>query len=103
MTQDERDREWARTAIYGELQSIASIHDDNPHKPDSDYWKSLIRIASILKGSGKRYIQPSQVLAAVLRETSPTLRYKGNKEKDITYLFGRAMNRANPRYRIRIP
>lgn len=99
MTDDERDREWAITAISGEIQNISQIYGENPHKPDSDYWKALIRIASVLKGSGKRHIQPGRVLTAVIRSTSPTLRYKGDLTRDVTYLFGRAMNRATPRYR----
>jgi len=98
---EKRDRQWAITAVQRELEAIGKLHGDNPHRPDSEFWKCLIRIASVLKGSGRDSIPPARVKAAILRESPTSLRTKGNREKDIEYLFGRAMNQANPRYRIK--
>ena len=95
------DRKWAETAVRRELEAIGRCHGDNPHRPDSEFWASLIKIASVLKGSGRQHIAPSRVRTAVLEYAPMSLRTKGNREKDINYLFGRAMNQARPRYRSR--
>jgi hypothetical protein len=95
------DRLWAETAVKRELEAIDRLHGDNPHLPDSEFWACLIRIASVLKGSGRQHIAPDRVRTAILRYAPASLKTKGNREKDITYLFGRAMNAARPRYRIK--
>lgn len=94
------DALWAMKAIKEELANIAQCHGDNPHRPDSEWWKSVIRIASILKGSGKAHYNPSRVLSAIHQNSPSTLRTKGDRNKDIDYLFGRAFNAARPRYRL---
>lgn len=98
---EQRDRQWAIAAVQRELEAISRLHGDNPHRPDSEFWKSLIRIASVLKGSGRAHIPPARVKTAVLREAPHNLKTKGNRERDLEYLFGRAMNQARPRYRIK--
>jgi hypothetical protein len=95
------DMLWSKKAIQEELRAIGRLHGDNPHRPDSEFWKSLIRMASVLKGSGRAHFTPSRVRTAVLRQAPSTLKTKGNRERDIEYLFGRAMNQARPRYRIK--
>lgn len=100
LSDGERDRKWAITAVQSELEAIGRVGDDNPYLPDSEFWACLIRIASILKGSGRQHLPLSRVKAAIHRET-PHLRFKGNRENQINYLFGRAMNQAHPRYRIK--
>jgi len=95
------DKQWAVAAIRGELDQIARCADESAHKPNSEWWRSVVRIASILKGSGKAHIAPGRVRAAIHRETPPHVFFKGQREKTIDYLFGRAMNRAHPRYRIK--
>lgn len=97
----ENDRKWAETAVKRELEAIGRLHGDNPHLPDSEFWACLIRIASVIKGSGRPFIAPSRARTAVLRYAPQSLKTKGNREKDIEYLFGRAMNQARPRYRIK--
>lgn len=97
---NERDKQWSQTAVRGELRNISACHGDNPHRPDSEWWKCVIRLASVLKGSGKQYFTPSNVLIDILHE-SPYLCTKGENAKIIPYLWGRAMNQANPRYRIK--
>lgn len=96
---DEHDALWAKKAIGDELRKIAACHGDNPHRADSEWWKSVIRIASVLKGTGKAHYNPSSILAEIQRLSPATLRTKGNRERDIDYLWSRAFNRATPRYR----
>ena len=98
---DVSDRKWAETAVRRELEAIGRLHGDNPHRPDSEFWACLIRIASVVKGSGRQHIAPAQVRSAILANAPLSLKTKGKREKDLTYLFGRAMNAARPRYRIR--
>lgn len=96
----ELDRKWAETAVEGELDRIIGLHGDHPHKPDSEYWKCLLRIAGVVKGAGKATIRPSEILVKLLRFTPHDMKWKlANRERDITYLWGRAMNRAPARYR----
>lgn len=96
-----RDRQWSITAVQRELEAIGRLHGDNPHRPDSEFWACLIRIASVLKGSGRAHIPPARVKAAILRDAPRQLKTKGNRDKDLEYLFSRAMNQARPRYRIK--
>jgi len=99
-SEEDLDKKWAETAIEGELDKIVGLHGDKPHKPDSQYWACLCRIAGAVKGSGKQHIRPSEVLAQLLRFTPHDMKWKlASREKDITYLWGRAMNRAPARYR----
>ena len=96
------DMKWAETAVKRELEAIEQrTGGENPHAPDSEFWKCLIRIASVLKGSGRQHIAPERVRVAIHRCAPISLKTKGNREKDIDYLFGRAMNQEHPRYRIR--
>jgi hypothetical protein len=95
------DMAWSKKAIQEELRAIGRLHGDNPHRPDSEFWKCLIRMASVLKGSGRAHYSPSRVRTAVLSYAPANLATKGNREKDLGYLFGRAMNQARPRYRIK--
>ena len=92
---------WARAAIISELEAIGRCQGDNPHRPDSEFWACLIKIASVLKGSGRQHIPVDKVRTAVLQYAPLTLKTKGDRIKDISYLFGRAMNQAMPRYRIK--
>jgi hypothetical protein len=97
----QQDRLWAETAVKRELEAIGRLHGDNPHRSDSEFWACLIRIASVIKGSGRQHVAPDRVRVALHRYAPGSLKTKGNREKDIDYLFGRAMNRARPRYRIK--
>jgi hypothetical protein len=102
VTSDERDRLWAEAAIREELKKVGRCAGDNAHRPDSEFWKCIIRIASVVKGSGRAYVSPDAIRAAVIDHAPPSLRVKGNsKEAGITYLWGRAYNKAYPRYRVR--
>lgn len=99
-TPSDLDRLWAEKAIEQELDKIMGLHGDKPHKPDSKYWKCLCRIAGAVKGSGKAHYRPSDVLTELLRFSPQDMAWKlASREKDITYLWGRAMNRAPARYR----
>lgn len=99
-TSSDLDRLWAEKAIEQELDKIMGLHGDKPHKPDSEYWKCLCRIAGAVKGSGKAHFRPSDVLVQLLRVSPLDMAWKlASREKDITYLWGRAMNRAPARYR----
>lgn len=94
------DKLWAETAVEQEMDRIIGLHGDNPHKPDSQYWACLCRIAGAVKGSGKAAIRPSDILTQLLRFSPPDMKWKlSSREKDVTYLWGRAMNRAPARYR----
>jgi len=95
------DMLWSKKAIQSELAVIGRLHGDNPHRPDSEFWKCLVRMASVLKGSGRAHYSPSRVRTAVLSYAPSTLKTKGSREKDLEYLFGRAMNQARPRFRIK--
>lgn len=97
------DKKWAETAVSRELELIAKCAEENAHKPNSEWWKSVFRIASVLKGSGKSHIPPSRIRAALHRYTPAWVHFKPSRERGIDYLFGRAMNKASPRYRIDTP
>lgn len=93
------DRQWAETAVNRELDAIAKLGEERANKPNSQWWASVFRIASVLKGSGKAHISPAGVRDAIHRATPPHVYFKPDRERGIDYLFGRAMNRARPRYR----
>ncbi len=101
LSDDELDKKWGETAVKRELEAITAVVGDNPHHPDSEFWKSLVKIASVIKGSGRRHITPERIRTAVHSYAPPSLKTKGNRETNLDYLFGRAMNQAHPRYRIK--
>lgn len=103
MNSKDSDRKWAETAISRELGMIARCGEENAHKPDSEWWKSVFRIASVLKGAGRRSIAPERVRVALHRVTPQWVKFKPSREKGIDYLFGRAMNKANQRFRVTMP
>lgn len=93
------DKQWAETAVNRELDVIAKLGEERANKPDSKWWKSVIRIASVVKGSGKAHMAPGRVREAIHRATPHHVYFKPDRDRGIDYLFGRAMNRASPRYR----
>jgi len=92
---------WAEAAITDELANIRNL-DPNIKitKPGNDFYISLLKIASILKGDGRRHLRPSEIRTAVIDAAPGAFRYKGKSlDEAITYQFGRAMAQAEPRYR----
>ena len=100
MNDSERDRQWAVTAVTNELDNIARCTAENAHKPGSEWWACVLRIASVIKGSGRQHISPEDVRIALHGRTPSCVGFKPSREKGIDYLFHRAMNWARPRYRI---
>lgn len=95
----QRDRLWAKKALQEELAALGRMFGDNPHIPGSPIFASFLRIASILKGSGKGHYSTDDILPAILNSLPLKIKTKGNRENDIKYLYFRALRHAKPRYR----
>lgn len=96
-----RDKQWTIAAIDREIDAIRRCGAESAHNPNSEWWRSVIRIASVAKGSGRRYVVPENIRRILQRETPQWVRFKRGRVKGIDYLWGRAMNRAYPRYRLK--
>lgn len=95
-----QDRLWASAAIDAEIEAIRRCGKESANNPNSDWWRSVIRIASVMKGSGRHYIAPEHIRQRLHLHTPRHIRFKSGREKGINYLWGRAMNKAYPRYRV---
>lgn len=94
---------WVDAAIDRELSRIMGLAGDNPHKPDSEMWKSFCRLAGVVRGEGRPFVRPSDILAKIIRFAPQDCKWKlASREKDITYLWARAMNSTPPRFRSRV-
>lgn len=93
----DRDALWAAAALQGELAALANLpSDENVNKDDSIFYASLVRIAAVVKGSGRTSIPPGEALAAVQDACSM---YPWLEPKEIARQWRNAYNYADPRYR----
>lgn len=93
----DRDHLWATAALQGELEKLASLPEgENINKADSAFYASLVKVAAIIKGSGRAYVSPSEALEAVKDACNS---YPWLKEKEIERQWKNAYNFADPRYR----
>jgi hypothetical protein len=94
---DSLDREWAEAAIEAELKQLANLPAENIHKPGSVFSIALLKIASVIKGSGQRHYSANdglqKALAAVNKDGQKP------REKEVERQWNRAWNKARPRFR----
>lgn len=102
MSVDEsNEAKWVETAVAGELVKLGNLPlGENIHRPGSTFFTVLLKLAAIVKGSGKAYLTPEQALQRVLAacQGQPWL-----KEKEIRRQWVNACKLANPRYRQPLP
>ena len=88
------DRQWADTAMDGELSAIATMPDGtNINKPGSLLFISLLKIASIVKGG---YIPDHEALNSIKRSCAA---FTWIPQKEIDYQWKRAYQKSEPRHR----
>lgn len=93
----DRDQLWMTAALQGELDKLAQLPEgENINKADSSFYASLVKIAAILKGTGRMYAGPSETLDAI--KTACQV-YPWLQEKEIERQWRNAYNFAEPRYR----
>ena len=93
----QRDLLWAQAALDGEIEKLATLSDDeNINKADSAFFASLVKIAAVVKGSGREHLGPNVVLEAIKDACSS---YPWLKEREIERQWKNAYNYADPRYR----
>lgn len=90
------DRGWTLAAIEAELDCIASMPDHKVNKSGSSFSVSLIKLASVIKGTGSPHVKPSRVLDQV-KYTCRVYPWLAGREIDRQWK--RALQRAVPRYR----
>ncbi len=94
MTVDKNMREtrWFQAALAKELQAIEDLPiSTNIRKPNNPFWRSLYRIAGIAKTG---YINREEALSKI----QAAAQHLHEREKDITYQWNRAYQRAPARY-----
>ena len=92
-----RDQLWTQAAVQGELDKIANLpEDENINKADSTFFAALVKIAAVIKGSGRDCVSPQEVLGAIKDACAS---YPELKEKEIERQWRNAYKFANPRYR----
>lgn len=88
------DRQWADTAMDGELCAIATMPEGtNINKPGSLLFISLLKIASIVKGG---YIPEHEALNSIKRSCAA---FTWIPQKEIDYQWKRAYQKSEPRHR----
>jgi len=93
----DRDQLWTTAALQGELDKLAHLPEgENVNKADSSFYASLVKIAAIIKGSGRMYATPGDTLIAVKQACQ---QYPWLKEKEVERQWRNAYNFAEPRYR----
>ena len=91
-----RDQRWTETAVSGELQKLANLsEEENINKSDSTFFACLLKIAAIVKGTGRSFMSPDEALSQIQDVCS----YAWLKEKEIKRQWKNAYKLANPRFR----
>lgn len=90
--ENKRQERWFQTALEQELHTIGDLPiSTNIRKPNNPFWQSLFRIAGIAKAG---YISREEALAKI----QTAAQHLNEREKDITYQWQRAYQRAPARY-----
>jgi hypothetical protein len=88
------DRLWSESAMADEYTQLANLPAQKVQKPGSVFSVTLLKIASIIKGSG-RHVSPDQALAKIISICgSPSL-----PNREIERQWKRAYAKANARFR----
>jgi hypothetical protein len=88
------DRLWSESALADEYTQLANLPAQKVQKPGSVFSVTLLKIASIIKGSG-RHVSPDQALAKIISICgSPSL-----PNREIERQWKRAYAKANARFR----
>lgn len=90
---EDLDRQWAAAAIDAELKVLASLPDENINKPGSTFSVCLLKIASVLKGSGRSHFSTVETVDRI-KAACPDIR-----EKEVERQWRRAYDKAQPRLR----
>lgn len=88
------DRMWSEAGIEKELKKLANLPEENINKPGSVFSICLLKIASIVKGSGADHFYSSEALEMIKKACPPDI-----KPKEIERQWKRAMKVAEPRHR----
>lgn len=92
-----QDRLWSDAAIENELTVLGSLPDESINRPGSTFSVALLKLASVVKGTGADHISP----ITLLEEIKYACRvYPWMSGKEIDRQWKRAMKKAHPRYRI---
>ena len=96
VSREELDRLWATAAITNEFGILGNLPTENPNQADSVFFACLLRICSVIKGSGRQHYNPNTVLTAIQNVCT---KYKFIPPKEIERQFRNAFNHAKPRFR----
>lgn len=83
---------WAAAAIDAELGEIATLTQHNINKPGSPFFVSLLKLASVVKGS---HVSEFETLTAVKRTCC---KHEWIPQREIDYQWQRAYKTAVPRH-----
>lgn len=65
MTYNQRLERWTHGAISDEIVKLGNLPEENINKPGSEFYKCLVRIASIVRGAGRPFMEPARALALI--------------------------------------
>lgn len=89
----DNSRQWADAAIDNELNILEKMPEGtNINKPGNDIFVSLLKIASVVRGG---HVPEHEALNSVKKSLCA---FTWIPQKEIDYQWGRAMQRAKPRY-----
>ena len=94
--EDHRDRRWSETAVQRELEKLAALPLENINKSGSAFSLGLLRIAAVVKGSGREYLKIDDVRDNIERYVR---HYPWIAPREIQRQWRRAYKTAVPRYR----
>ena len=100
-TDSDMDAIWSEKAIELEEAAIRSMPDTNLMKSDSPLFISMLKMCSVIKGSGKRTKSLDEIyflIVGIARE-GVNNRLSGLGEKEIMRQLKNAYNISKPRYR----
>jgi hypothetical protein len=93
------DRAWAIAAFEQELKALARLPEgENINKPDSLFWVSLVKLASIVKGSGRGHISLREALGKI-EQACGYGRAADITQPEIARQWRNALHKSQPRYR----
>ena len=92
---DERLQRWFDTAYEGELTTLQQLPDENPQRPNSAFFASLLRLCAVMKGTDCRYKNRDELQDEVVAIVHGQLGLLTAKE--VERQFANAWRKARPR------
>lgn len=95
MSAEEQLQGWFTAAYEGELAILQQLPDENPQRPNSAFFASLLRLCSVMKGTACRYKSKDEAEDDVVAIVHGQLGLLTAKE--VRRQFANAWRKARPR------